>query len=62
MRKLIAATTLTFVLAGTAAALPRERERTPRERDNPIVRILKIVKRVFTPSTNELPVPPLPQQ
>ena len=60
MRKLIAAITLTLILAGSTAraAEPRGRERTPRDRDNPIVRMIKIVKRVLT--TSELPVPPLP--
>jgi hypothetical protein len=60
MRKLIAATTLTIVLAGSIAAAPRERERTPRGKENPVVRVLKLIKRTLTPSTNELPVPPLP--
>lgn len=62
MRKLIAATTLTAILAaGSATAAPArttERERTPRDRENPIVRIYNAVKRLIT--VNELPLPPLP--
>ncbi len=61
MRKLIAVTTLTVILALPAAAAPtRNGDRTPRDRDNPIVRIYKAVKRLLTPSTLELPLPPLP--
>ena len=57
MRKLIAATTLTLILAGPTAQAAQPRGR---DRENPIVRMLKIVKRVLTPSTNEIPTPPLP--
>ncbi|HVG25249.1 MAG TPA: hypothetical protein VND45_13920 [Thermoanaerobaculia bacterium] len=55
MRKLIAATTLTAILAATPlhAADPR-----PRERDTPITRVVKLIKRLIT--NNELPTPPLP--
>jgi len=60
MRKLIAIATLTVALALPAAAAPTNGDRTPRDRDNPIVRIYKAVKRLLTPSVQELPAPPVP--
>lgn len=61
MRKLIIATTLTVVLAGTAsAANVHSRDREPRERDTPIVRVIKVIKRLFTPSVNASPTVPIP--
>ena len=64
MRKLIALITLIVVLALPATAAPTRNggDRTPRERDNPIVRIYKAAKRLLTPvaQEEELPVPPLP--
>jgi hypothetical protein len=61
MRKLIAATTLTLVLAATAnAAEVRSADRGPRDRENPIVRAIKILKHYFTPSTQALPSTPVP--
>jgi hypothetical protein len=59
MRKLIIATTLTVVLAGTASAAEvRFKDRNPRERDAPIVRVIKAVKRLLT--INNLPTVPHP--
>jgi hypothetical protein len=61
MRKLIAIATLTIILASPATAAPtRNGDRTPRDRDNPIVRIYKAVVRLLTPSVQELPAPPVP--
>ncbi|HEX6087750.1 MAG TPA: hypothetical protein VF266_24675 [Thermoanaerobaculia bacterium] len=61
MRKLVIATTLTLVLAGTAsAAKAGSADRGPRERDTPIVRVIKLIKRVFTPSANAAPTVPIP--
>ena len=64
MRKFVIATTLTVVLAGTAnAAGVRFQDRGPRDRDTPIVRILKIVKGLFTPAVNSGgPSVPIPVQ
>lgn len=61
MRKAVIVTTLTLVLAGTASASDvRFQDRGPRERNTPIVRLIKIVKRVFTPTLNNLPTTPIP--
>ena len=62
MRKIIAVTTLTLVLAGTAnAADTRNRDRSnPRDRDTPIVRVYKAIKRFFTPATQNWPTTPVP--
>lgn len=57
MRKLIAAATLSLVLAGTAGAAD---VRTPRDRDTPIVRVFKAIKRLLTPSVQNWPTVPLP--
>jgi hypothetical protein len=59
MRKLVIVTTLTLVLAGTASASDvRFQDRG--DRDTPIVRVLKVIKRLFTPSANALPTVPVP--
>jgi hypothetical protein len=62
MRKLMIAATLTLVLAGTASASNDGRfgDRSPRDRDNPIVRIIKTIKRLLTPANNDLPSQPVP--
>jgi len=61
MRKLIVVTTLTVVLAGSASAADvRGRERNPRDGETPIVRLMKIVKRLLTPSVNTTPTTPIP--
>ena len=61
MRKLIAIATLTIILSIPATAAPtRNGDRTPRDHDNPIVRIYKAVVRLLTPSVQELPAPPVP--
>jgi hypothetical protein len=61
MRKLIVATAITVVLAGSAdAAVARSNERGPRDHENPIVRIFKVIKRAFTPATNNWPTVPIP--
>jgi hypothetical protein len=61
MRKLIIATAVTVLLAGSASASEaRFNDRGPRERENPIVRIFKLIKRTFTPATNNWPTVPIP--
>ena len=61
MRKFVIATALTVVLAGTAnAADVRFQDRG--SRDTPIVRVLKLVKRLFTPTVNTTPTVPIPQK
>jgi hypothetical protein len=61
MRKLIVATAITVVLAGSASAADvRFNDRGSRERENPIVRIFKLIKRTFTPATNNWPTVPIP--
>jgi hypothetical protein len=63
MRKMIIATTLTLVLAGTtAAAAPRDRESgRGRGRDEtPMVRFVKAVQRLFGVGTFGLPSVPIP--
>ena len=61
MRKFVIATTLAIVLAGSAsAANPRAHDRNPRERDTPIVRVYKMIKRLFTPATQNWPTQPVP--
>jgi hypothetical protein len=61
MRKLVIVTTLTVVLAGTASASDvRFQDRGPRDRDTPIVRVIKLVKRFLTPSAQNLPTVPFP--
>jgi hypothetical protein len=62
MRKFVIATTLAVVLAGTANADIRFQDRGPRDRDTPIVRVLKLVKRLFTPTVNTTPSVPIPVQ
>ena len=61
MRKLIIATAITVLLAGSAKASDaRFKDRGPRERENPIVRVLKLIKRTFTPASNNWPTVPIP--
>jgi hypothetical protein len=63
MRKLVIATTLTVVLAGTASASDiRFQDRGPRDRDTPIVRVYKAIKRLLTPSTTTGPTVPIPKE
>lgn len=61
MRKLIVATTLTVVLAGSASAADtRFQDRSPRDRDTVIARVMKAVKRLLVPTTNTTPSTPVP--
>jgi hypothetical protein len=57
MRKLVAAVTLSLVLAGTASAAE---PRGPRDRETPIVRVFKAIKRLLNPSAQNWPTVPIP--
>lgn len=61
MRKFVIATALTVVIAGTASASDvRFQDRGNRHGDTPIVRVLKLVKRFFTPTVQTGPTVPIP--
>lgn len=61
MRKLFVAATLTVFLAASAnAADVQQKERGRREKDNPIVRIFRIVLRTISPAPQGFPIIPTP--
>jgi hypothetical protein len=61
MRKLFVAATLTVVLAASAdAANTRQQDRGRREKDNPIVRMFRIVVRTLSPAPQTTPTIPIP--